>query len=156
MESGHLWLSQQKETENIQSIMTMAVEFWAGEDVIGFCLARLFHFKGIVCMIKFRFSKKATKFETISQLIWRLLSKCQIRWEIVSKFCDLFRMFELYKNFIFHLIRFEVQLQARKILRPTSQWLPLFTRGHTILLWITEKTSTIVDSRPKVLISIAI
>ena len=39
MESGHLWLSQQKETENIQSIMTMAVEFWAGEAIIG--LARL-------------------------------------------------------------------------------------------------------------------
>ena len=39
MESGHLWLSQQKETENIQSIMTVAVEFWAGEAIIG--LARL-------------------------------------------------------------------------------------------------------------------
>ena len=40
MESGHLWLSQQKETENIQSIMTMAVEFWAGEAIIGLSLAK--------------------------------------------------------------------------------------------------------------------
>ena len=47
--------------------------------------------------IKFRFSKKAAKFETISHMIWRLLSKCQkIKWEIVSNFCGLFRMSELY------------------------------------------------------------
>ena len=40
--------------------------------------------------VKFRFSKKATKFETISNMIWRLISSCQIKWEIVSKFCGLF------------------------------------------------------------------
>ena len=45
--------------------------------------------------IKFRFSRKATKFETISHLIWRLLSKCQIKWEIVSNFYGRFRMSEL-------------------------------------------------------------
>ena len=45
--------------------------------------------------VKFRFSKKATKFETISHMIWRLHSKCQIKWEIVSNFCGLFRMSEL-------------------------------------------------------------
>ena len=44
----------------------------------------------------FRFSKKATKFETTSHMIWRLISTCQISWEIVSNFCDLFRMSELY------------------------------------------------------------
>ena len=48
-----------------------------------------------VTQVKFRFSKKATKFETISHLILRLLSKCQIKWEIVSNFCGLFRMSEL-------------------------------------------------------------
>ena len=46
-------------------------------------------------LLKFRFSKKATKFETISQIIWCLLSKCQITWEIVPNFCGLFRMSEL-------------------------------------------------------------
>ena len=35
MESVLFWLFQQNETENIQSIMTMAVEFWAGEGIIG-------------------------------------------------------------------------------------------------------------------------
>ena len=48
--------------------------------------------------IKFRFSKKTTKFETISHMIWRLLSKCQVKWEIVSSFCCLFRMSELYQS----------------------------------------------------------
>ena len=43
----------------------------------------------------FRFSKKATNFETISHLIWRLLSESQIKWEIVSNFCGLFIMSEL-------------------------------------------------------------
>ena len=46
--------------------------------------------------LKFRFSKKATKFETISHMIWRLLNKCQIKWEIVSNFCGLFRRSGLY------------------------------------------------------------
>ena len=36
--------------------------------------------------VKFRFSKKATKFETISHLIWRLVSKLQIKWGIVLNF----------------------------------------------------------------------
>ena len=31
-------------------------------------------------------------------MIWRLLSKCQIKWEIVSNFCGLFRMSELYHS----------------------------------------------------------
>ena len=43
-------------------------------------------------MVKFRFSKKPTKFETISHMFWRLLSKCQINWEIVSNFCGHFRI----------------------------------------------------------------
>ena len=54
----------------------------------------------IFCYLKFRFSKKATKFETISHMIWRLLSfKCQIKWEIfwVLNFCGLFRTSELYQ-----------------------------------------------------------
>ena len=46
--------------------------------------------------LKFRFSKKATKFETISHMIWSLVSRCQTKWEIVSNFCALFRMSELY------------------------------------------------------------
>ena len=46
-------------------------------------------------ILKFRFSKKITKFETISYMIWCALSKCQIKWEIVSNFCGLFRVSEL-------------------------------------------------------------
>ena len=46
--------------------------------------------------VKFRFSKTATKFETISHIIWRVLSKCQMKWEIVSNFCGLFRKSKLY------------------------------------------------------------
>ena len=49
-------------------------------------------------LIKFRFSKKATKFETISNMIWRLHSKFQIKWEIVSNFCGLLRMSEVYRQ----------------------------------------------------------
>jgi hypothetical protein len=49
----------------------------------------------------FRFSKKATKFETISHLIWHVLGKCQIKWEIISNFCGLFRMSELYNKYPF-------------------------------------------------------
>ena len=47
-------------------------------------------------MVKFRFSKKETKFEIILYMISRLLSRCRIKWEIVSNFCGLFRMSELY------------------------------------------------------------
>ena len=43
-------------------------------------------------ILKFSFSKNATKFETIFHLI------CQIKWKIVSKFCGLFRMSELYQK----------------------------------------------------------
>ena len=46
-------------------------------------------------IVKFRFSKKAKNFETIFHMIWRFLSKCQIKWKTVSNFCGLFRMSEL-------------------------------------------------------------
>ena len=36
--------------------------------------------------LKFGHSEKATKIETISNMIWLLLSKRQIMWEIVSNF----------------------------------------------------------------------
>ena len=36
--------------------------------------------------VKFWYSKKATKFETIFHLIGRLLSKFQIKWKIISDF----------------------------------------------------------------------
>ena len=53
--------------------------------------------------IKFRFSKKAKIFETISHMIFRLLSKCKIKWEIVSNFCGPFKMSKLYPcNFAIH------------------------------------------------------
>ena len=51
-------------------------------------------------LLKLKFSKKTTKFETISHLIWRLISKCQIKWKIISNFCGLFRMSELYLGHI--------------------------------------------------------
>ena len=54
----------------------------------------------------------------------------------------------------FYVTKFEEQPQARKILRPTSQGPPLPEFKHnSMLLWMAEKTSPIVDSRPKVLIS---
>ena len=66
-------------------------------------------------LVKFRFSKKATKFETISHLIWRLLSKCQIKWEIISNFCGLFRMSELYADL--YIALWNLKLQHKMWLR---------------------------------------
>ena len=65
-----------------------------------------------------------------------------------------FKVFHWYKTSIFYLTRFKVQPQARKILRPMFQQPPLPEVKHNaMLLRIAEKTSPIVDSRPKVLIS---
>ena len=58
-------------------------------------LLSIMFFVIVVFLLKFRFSKEATKFETISHVIWRLLSKFQIKWEVVSNFCGLFRMSKL-------------------------------------------------------------
>ena len=38
-------------------------------------------------MVQFRFSKKATKYDWISQLICRLLSKFQINWAFHQNIC---------------------------------------------------------------------
>ena len=46
-------------------------------------------------MVQFRFSKNATKFKEISQLILSLLRKFQINCEISSKFCGLLKKTEL-------------------------------------------------------------
>ena len=35
---------------------------------------------------------------------WYDSSKCQIKWDIVSNFCGLFRMSELYFSYIFHFL----------------------------------------------------
>ena len=61
----------------------------------------LVNFKSSIYMsffpsVQLRFSKKATQFDEISQLIWRLLSKFQPNCEILSKFCDLRNKLELY------------------------------------------------------------
>ena len=48
--------------------------------------------------LQFRFSKKATKFDKTSKLIWLSLSKFQINWEISSNFCGLLKKTELYKE----------------------------------------------------------
>ena len=37
-------------------------------------------------LLKFRLSKKDTNFETISHMIGRLVSKRQIKWNIISNF----------------------------------------------------------------------
>ena len=58
----------------------------AKSDLHGFATAHSCEELKSCTVIKFRFSKKATKFETISHVICRLLSKCQIKWEIVSNF----------------------------------------------------------------------
>ena len=63
-----------------------------------------------------------------------------------------FKVVHWSKNYIFYLIRFEVQPQVREILRPSSQWSPLpEVRHNAIWLQISEKTSRIVE--PKFLIS---
>ena len=64
----------------------------------------------------------ATKFETISHMIWRLLTKCQIKWEIVSNFCGLFWMFKLSQwafnlasiYFFYQLVNFWGQLITKQ------------------------------------------
>ena len=40
------------------------------------------------------FSEKATKYDEIFQLIWRLLSKIQIKWKILSNFWGLLKIYE--------------------------------------------------------------
>ena len=65
-----------------------------------------------------------------------------------------FKVVHWSKNYIFYLIKFVIQPQVKEILRPTSQQPPF--RGHTLrymLQKISEKTSPIVEPRPKVLIS---
>ena len=51
-------------------------------------------------MVQFRFSKNATKFKEISQLILSLLRKFQINWEISTKFCGLLKKTELGQFFL--------------------------------------------------------
>ena len=71
-----------------------------------------------ISRIKFRFFKKATKFETISHMIWHLLSKCQIKWEIFSNFCDLCRMSELYQQFFLQILTKVYRVFSRKTYWP--------------------------------------
>ena len=92
-------------------------------------------------LLKFRFSKKATKFETISHIIWRLLSTCQIKWDIVSNFCGLFRMSELYFSYIFHFLFVLMEILwekgywfARNVTPVYSIWAIVRLRKEYILL----------------------
>ena len=66
-------------------------------------------------LLKFRFSKKATKFETISHMIWRLLSKCQIKWEIVSNFLWPFQNVRTLPNQCDFLTEFSFTGQIRQL-----------------------------------------
>ena len=55
-----------------------------------------------------------------------------------------FKVINWYKNYTFYLIRFEVQPQVRKRLRPMSQRPPWPEVTHNAMLsWILEKTSPI-------------
>ena len=45
--------------------------------------------------LQFKFTK-TTQFDEIFQLIWGLLSKFQVNWEVLSKFCGLPKKSELY------------------------------------------------------------
>ena len=66
-----------------------------------------------------------------------------------------FKVVHWYKNSIFYLTRFEVQSQASKNIEANVSTTVLPEVKHNpMLLWIAEKTSPIVDSRPKILISI--
>ena len=64
--------------------------------------------------IKFKFSKNATKFEIISHMIWCLLSKCQIKWDIVLYICGLFRMSKLYRHYLFPSWNKEIKIRELK------------------------------------------
>ena len=75
-------------------------------------------------ILNFRFSKKVTKFETISHMIWLLPRKFQIKWEIVSNFCGLFRMSELYMQ-----VRLEKFGWLFFILVKFKQWVGLLAAG---------------------------
>ena len=68
-------------------------------------------------LLKFRFSKKATNFETISHLIWCLLSKWQINCDIVSHFCCLFIISELYCHNMYTVNK-DVEIQRHRGLAP--------------------------------------
>ena len=67
----------------------------------------LFNFNNDYCkfnfeyymMLKFMFSKKATKFEEIFTVDLTLCSKCQIDGEDFVNFCGLLRKHELYSSF---------------------------------------------------------
>ena len=48
------------------------------------------------CLVKFMFSKKATKIEEIFTVDLTLCSKCQINGEYFTNFCGLLRKHELY------------------------------------------------------------
>ena len=72
-------------------------------------IAKLFE-KWIMPLLKFSFSKKATKFETIFHFIWRVLSKYQIKWKIILKFCGLLRMSELYNILTWKYLKGDVRV----------------------------------------------
>ena len=78
----HLWSTHEEESVRVLALMAVRKIIYKELFLSNF--------------VKYRFSKKATKLGTISHMIWRLLSKCQIKWEMVSNFCGLFRMSELW------------------------------------------------------------
>ena len=60
--------------------MSSVVEFWV------WCIIVQISTLSWWSQINFGIMKRPQKFETISHLIWHLLSKRQIRWKIISKF----------------------------------------------------------------------
>ena len=77
--------------------------------------------------IKFSFSEKATKVGVITYLIWRLLSKCQIKWVITPNFCGLIRKAELY---------YLVAYKKRIFLHRLSSFEQKCTFLHFVLLYL--------------------
>ena len=54
-----------------------------------------FHFRSVLCNVKFKFSKKTTKIDEILTFDLTLCNKCQIDGEDFINFCGLLRKHEL-------------------------------------------------------------
>ena len=89
-------------------------------------------------LLKFRFSKKSTRFEPISHMIWSLNSKCQIAWEIVSNFCSLFRISKLYGRKSRKKIPLWEYMGCFWLLFP-PQWVQIFYEGLSELTSESQK-----------------
>ena len=108
-------------------------------------IMKLFFYKSLMTSEGRFLSNKKNQPPTSEKILMRpfLSCKCQkFTWKSENFSVTYnFKVVYWYKNCIFYLIRFEVQPQVRKILRPMSQrpQLPEVTH-NSMLLWILQKT----------------